>query len=66
MAKWEDYLEGPLTYKVRRKRNKTVFCKKNVVAPRTFGPHIYEGSNICKLCGHLLKQKQKLHFKRVG
>jgi len=61
MAKWETLLDGP-EYKhrsIKTKINKNVYCKKNVIAPKTFGFHTYGGSNTCTRCGHIKKDRQR-------
>lgn len=64
MPRGLEYLDGPAPkYRsIKQKLDKNVFCKKNLVAPKTFGHHIYEGGNFCKLCNHLKKDKRKRYY----
>lgn len=61
MAKWEEFIvpkeKKPKSLKQRLDKNR--FCRKNVIAPKTFGPHLYKGSNICSLCKHIKKDRRR-------
>ncbi len=64
MSRGLEYLEGP-EYKytsLKQKLDKNRFCKRNVVAPKTYGPHMYEGGYMCVLCNHLKKDNRKRYY----
>lgn len=54
MSNWEKLLDQEdRPHKHVQKPNKNIFCRKNKLGNKQYGPHIYEEGNRCILCGHL-------------
>lgn len=61
MSRGLEFLE-PKEHKhrsIKQKLDKNRFCKKNKIGSKNFGPHTYQGSNLCVLCGHVKKDPRK-------
>lgn len=67
MSNWENYLEQEdRPHKHVQKPNKNIYCRKNKLENKQYGPHIYkEDDNSCILCGHLKHKNNEESFKKI-
>lgn len=58
MTRGLEFLDSPAPKpkSFKQKLDKNKFCRKNVISPLQFGPHLYEGTKECKLCRHIKKE----------